>query len=417
MAYHTKKKISFRPKSPVPTTITVYSLFAFFILFIVHVEVETQQYSSVDCKTNSESCVCNPLSIVEYFSEALHVPSTVFNRAPHVMFDRIDKFYCSEYIPLPTQLVIHMPENEDAPLQPSYFYYKTKKKRFRVKRSLEGYEQNPAGWGKARHKRQISLGFPSEELFDEIIASVPTTKSHHYVPLGSEVTLHCYGEATNGMEEQGFAGNFRRFVWTHGNNQPVTAPLVQLDETTGDLTFKSVRLADTGVYTCTVVYGDGGMGGRGSQQASNFKRYHSQLDVIAAPMMWLKFRITYNTNQCRRKELLFIQTQIKDLVHQYICHFCPVRNISVNCVNFMGGQNDGLKYVELALTLSTLGMEKLLPQWEHSSYMCPVECQEAMHAKVFNVLLSSLMKLFTLESTLEDNYTLSQYSYNAEAIN
>lgn len=258
-----------------------------------------------------------------------------------------------------------------------------KKLHKRVKRDLG------QGSSRSRSKRQASLGYPSKTMWEEIVPHLPKYGRHYYAPVGSTVSLKCYAGHGSESEQDRVDDVTRHFDWMFANGMPVTAMMVTLDKGKGDLTFHSVRLADTGIYNCTMKTGGDGEDGTGRELGT----WQSQLDVVAGPVYWVRFGMTYTTDRCRHKELLLIQRSIPDIVHQYVCHFCSVRNVSAVCMNYGEG-----KIVQLTLAMSALGFEEMISGWNHIYVYCDLECQKMIHAKVLEIMAQSLVKLFSLQS-------------------
>lgn len=357
----------------------ILSFSAFFcmlssIMCLSSVQQKTQHHPS--CQQSKEDCVCSSASLTDDFSELFMVSNSIYHRNPDVIKNRVQAFQCGMYVPLPSTLNIQIP-NGEVPAR-------LRRKYYRVKRDTSEKLEH-----RSRTRRQLSMGYPTRKKFEAVITSIPKHSNHHYVPLGGEVTLHCYNEDI-GVQEEVF-GTQRTFEWAHLSGKPVTSPLVNLDKLTGDLTFHSVRLADTDIFTCTVLADDNG-------QRMEMKKFESQIDVVAEKSLWLRFGIAYSTDHCRHKELLVMQDHLMDWIQTYVCHFCPVRNVSVNCVDFGEGGKSADKFVQLQFALSTIGFEGLVVSWSHYSELCPIDCMEMVHTKLLTILLASLMKLFRLQS-------------------
>ncbi|CAL8110963.1 unnamed protein product [Orchesella dallaii] len=349
------------------------------------------------CQGPNALCTCMSQSILEDFGEILLSSARLRSREPTVVFERINGFNCQNFVPLPEYLLIHMPARVNSLDLRQRRLYRNKRSTYLT---TDVFNSQPYD-SKSRSKRQISFGhgYLTPEELETVRAHISETSAHHYVPLGSQITLPCVSD-----EEELYGVS--KYVWTHQNGRPITAPLVRIDPSKGDLTFDVVRLADTGIYVCAVTNED-------ENYAQETKSFRTQLDVIAAPMMWLRIGITYETDRCRHNELLLIQNAIPDWVQKYVCHFCPVRNVSVTCVADQGeqkGTRDGPRFVQITLALSTVGLESKLSSWNHNSDLCRTECVEAMHFKILNVFSSSLRNLFSLQILVEpEEGKTSQY--------
>ncbi|ODM99604.1 Signal peptide, CUB and EGF-like domain-containing protein 2 [Orchesella cincta] len=352
-------------------------LFSSYWLIFLLVKVEAVPnpgiMSEVPICPPNDFCTCSSRSVVERFDEILHKAAQLSRREPNAAIQNIQRFSCELYVKLPHYLTIQMPTSVNS------LDFRLRR-RYRNKRSVYGYEtaaDNDFNQVRTRSRRQLPIGqgLLTPEQVDTLAVQVPQSSSHLYKALGWPVTLPCF------TDEEELYGAIK-YDWTHLNGRPITAALVRADNTNGELIFESVRLADTGIYVCTATYDDG--------YTTESKEFRTQLDVIAAPMMWLTTGITYETDRCRHKELLLIQNSIPDWVKDYVCHFCPVRNVSVTCgaeIEGQRGSKDGPRYVQITMALSTVGLESMLPSWNHQSQHCNVKCIETMHLKALNFKL------------------------------
>ncbi len=347
------------------------------LLSLAHASIPMEKCTESVNNDKDPDCTCNSLKIVSYFSNALVFAESSKGKEHDMMITRIQYFQCYEFYKLPKHLEIVMPDSVSVPIP----HHKNRKKIIKRKKFQK------------RVKRQVSLGYPTNAKWEEIIPQLPQKGRHHYAPLGSHVTLKCFASHDDrelGVQEE-IVGESSTFQWKHVNGMEITAPLSSVDKKTGDLSFHRVRLADTSIYNCTVTnHADTG----GDNKMTS---YLSQLDVIAGSTFWLRFGMTFATDKCRHTELVVLQQHVPDWVHQYVCHFCPVRNVSLTCMN-LGETGSDEKYVQLTVAISTLGFEELLEKWSTDHVNCNMECQKRIHAKVLNVTAGSILKLFSRRS-------------------
>lgn len=342
--------------------------------------IRKKGYENLDmCPTGEasalrEDCTCYALTFVEYFQEILYLNAREKQDAHNVILGKIESFVCQEFHHLPEFLEVIITDSVPIP-------YGTDRK---MKKLVQ-----------RRVKRQLSLGVPTDDKWEVIIPQLPQDGRHHYSPIGSYVALHCSGtieESRMGILDS-YSGETATYTWTHENGMEITAPYTNIDQKTGDLTFHRVRLEDTSIYNCTrttqAEYGEEG----------TVESFLSQLDVIAGPTYWLRFGMTFEVGGCRHKELAALEQKVHFWVHQYVCHFCPIMNVSLTCTNFGGTRiGEDEKYVMLRFSISVLGFEELLTSWSHNHIYCNMECQTRMHAKVLSEISKSLFKLFILRS-------------------
>lgn len=344
------------------------------LLSLAHANIKMEKCPDKPEPSTEADCSCNSLQFVSYFSSVLTVALSR-EQAHSILIARIEAFNCFEFYKLPKHLEILMPDSVPIP------YQNSRKKIIKRKKFHR------------RIKRQVSLGYPTNEKWETIIPQLPRKGRHHYAPLGTHVILKCFAshdDSEVGVQEE-VVGDASSFSWKHVNGMEITAPLSSVDKKTGDLTFHRVRLADSSIYNCTVTsQPDTG----GDTRTTS---YLSQLDVITGSTFWLRFGMTFATDKCRHKELVVIQQHIPDWIHQYVCHFCPVRNVSLTCMNIEeAGENE--KYVQLTVAISTLGFEELLTSWSKDHVNCNMECQKRMHARVLNITSVSILRLFSRRS-------------------
>lgn len=325
-------------------------------------------------------CVCDLDEIISFLSQSLQMGASNRRDPSEIVKQRIQAFVCQvKVVQLPTTLTIQVTDVNYLAFPATHRRKKLRK--YRVQRAHD--------FSHHRQKRQISLGYPSQAAWEKAIPHMPTHSGHIYAPVGSPVTLKCFGTEDALIIEQ-FDGTSKAFDWKFSNGLEVTGRLIQWDPITGDLIFQSVQLADTGIYNCTVT-------GRSQNDEQESNTFQVQLDVVAAPLFWLQFGTAYKVLRCRHEELLAIQRNIPGLVEKYVCSFCTVRNVTIDCVNI--GDNE--RFVQMTLALSAIGIEQKLPLWMSNHMNCNFECLQYMHQKILNVSSISLAKLFALPSTLQ----------------
>lgn len=332
-----------------------------------------------------EDCTCYSQIFIEYFSEALYVPPAKRDNALQEIIATTEAFKCTEFMKLPDHFEVLMTDSVQIP----YMEDRKRKKLIKMHKLVH------------RAKRQVSLGVPTDDKWEVIIPQLPKDGRHHYSPIGSSVSMKCFASNDDrevGIQDEIF-GDSWTYDWKHDNGMEITAPYTNVDQKTGDLIFHRVRLEDTSIYNCTVT------NEADFEEDKRKRSYLSQLDVIAGPTYWLRFGITFEAGRCKHKELVVIQQKVHDWVHQYVCHFCPVMNVSLTCTNFGGTRmGEDEKFVQLRLSISVLGFEELLTSWSHNHVYCNMECQKRIHAKVLSVTSRSLIKVFTRRSKFFLNF-------------
>jgi hypothetical protein len=163
------------------------------------------------CYTRMEECTCDLERVLG------NLKNYVLFYAGQLLENKLRTINCNKFYRLPKTLVIDasaagsiFSDSDDGSfdqVQVRRNVYFTKRRRRRLLR---------------RKKRQINLGAPSNQVFEDALAHVRPHAFHQYVIFGSPVEFQCTGSSD---ELEGVQSS--RATWEHFNGAPITSAQVR----------------------------------------------------------------------------------------------------------------------------------------------------------------------------------------------
>jgi hypothetical protein len=202
---------------------------------------------------------------LEVLDARANVPRRILVREPDAVIQRMQNFQCTEFEKLPDALTIKWSGQPYVPSRRRFrqrrsdadekavYHHNSYERRFDD--SFQKYQPlppmkalsfpNPNIRGTnafyytnsdQNHRRKLTrrksrqavkpVGYPSNEIFAEVIPRLPKKSQHEYIPLGSEAILRCFS-AQDEIEEGSWLD--RKFKWLHSDGREVSAPEVHLN--------------------------------------------------------------------------------------------------------------------------------------------------------------------------------------------